>query len=126
MFKRNAFLFAVMFIVCLTASTLYANKTSVGIDAPDQAVKGSVIKIKISITHKGNNFFHHTDWVYVKVNGKEIARWEFSSGKLPEEENFYREIEYKAEEAGALAVEAEGNCNLHGSTGKAVKTITVK
>ncbi|MFH0974251.1 MAG: desulfoferrodoxin family protein [Spirochaetota bacterium] len=126
MLKKNELIFALIFSMCLIASPVFANKTSVSIDAPDKAAKGSVIKIKVNITHSANNFIHHTNWVYVKVNGKEIARWEFSSGKLPESENFSRETDYKIESNGPLAVEVEGNCNIHGSTGKAAKTIEVK
>jgi desulfoferrodoxin (superoxide reductase-like protein) len=126
MLKKTGLFYALLFSICLIASAVFANKTSVSIDVPDKATKGSFIIIRVNLTHSGNNFIHHTNWVYVKVNGKEVARWEFSSGKLPENENFSREIDYKVESDGPLAVEDEGNCNIHGSTGKAAKTIEVK
>ncbi len=126
MLNKYGLFFTIIISVFLIASPLFANKTSVIIDAPDKAAKGSEIKIKINVTHSGNNFIHHTDWIYVKVNGKEIGRWEFSAGKLPENENFTREVSYKAEVSGQLVIEAEGNCNLHGSTGKVEKKIEIQ
>jgi desulfoferrodoxin (superoxide reductase-like protein) len=126
MLKKYGFIFTTIFLFCLIASPVFASKTSVTIDAPDKAAKGSEIKIKINVTHSGNNFIHHTDWVYVKVNGKEVGRWEFSSGKLPEGENFSREVSYKIEVDGPLTIEAEGDCNIHGSAGKVEKKIEIQ
>lgn len=124
--KYGSILLVVTCFLCLSAVPAFANKSAAAIDAPDKATKGSVIKIKITVTHSGNNFFHYTNWAYIKINGKEIQRWEFSSGNLPESEVFSREINYKVEENGPLAIEAESNCNLHGSAGKAEKKIEVQ
>ena len=102
----------------------FADKTSVEIEAPAAAKKGETVTIKIKVTHDGNNIFHYTNWVYVKVNGKEIKRWEYSMFSLPEDEVFTREITYTVSES--VDIEAEGNCNIHGSTGKKTVRITVK
>ena len=126
MIKKIGFTLTVAFLVCFMAYPAFANKSSVTIDAPDKAVKGSVIKIKLTVNHNGNNFIHHTDWVYLKINGKEIQRWKFSAFNLPESENFSREFEYTAEESGTLNLEAEADCNLHGSVGKVEKEIKIE
>ena len=101
-----------------------ANKSSVTIEAPEKAEKGSEITIRVNVYHSGNNLFHYTDWVSVSVNGKEVKRWEFSSFKRPEEENFSREIQYRVN--GPMEILAEANCNMHGSAGPKKKTVNVK
>jgi desulfoferrodoxin (superoxide reductase-like protein) len=60
----------------------------------------------------------------VIANKKEIARWDFSSGKRPEAEVFTREIKTTVLED--LEVAAEANCNIHGSMGPATVKISVK
>jgi desulfoferrodoxin (superoxide reductase-like protein) len=62
--------------------------------------------------------------VYVKVNGKEISRWEFNKDARPENENFTKEVQIKV--VGPLTIEAEGNCNVHGSTGITTVAVAVK
>lgn len=115
------FIFIVFFLMSFPA---YANKSSVTIDAPEKAAEGSVVTIKIHVAHNGNNFMHHTSWAYVKINGKEVDRWEFKSGNLPENENFSREISLSVEEP--MVIEAESNCNLHGSAGKVTHKIDLQ
>ena len=90
------------------------------IAAPDNAVKGSEITIKINVTHSANNFMHHTRWAYIKVNGKEIGRWEYPF----DANDFSKEVKVKV--AGPLEIEAMSNCNIHGSTGAKTKTVSVK
>jgi desulfoferrodoxin (superoxide reductase-like protein) len=126
MLKKYELTLAVILLVCLIAAPAFANKSSVAIDAPEKAVKGSVVKIKVTVTHSGNNFIHHTDWAYVKVNGKEVGRWEFSAGSLPESEIFSREIDYTVEGDGPITIEAEADCNIHGSAGKVEKKIEIQ
>jgi len=101
-----------------------ANKSSVTIDAPAAAEKGSEITILLNVKHSGNNLFHYTDEVKVSVNGKEVEKWEFSSSKRPEDAYFSREIRYKVD--GPLEIVAEANCNIHGSDGPAKKTVSVR
>ncbi len=103
-------------------SPAFASKTSVEIQAPESAAIGSKINVTVRVIHDGNNFMHYTDWVYLKANGKEIARWEFTRGARPEAEVFTRQVEYTV--TGPVEFEAQGHCNLHGSTG--TRTFTVK
>ncbi len=101
----------------------FANKTSVTIEGPESAAKGSEVTIKINVRHDGNNFFHHTKEVFVKANGKEIARWDFSATSRPENEVFTREVKLTLTEPTEIV--AEGVCNIHGSDGPAVLKIRV-
>jgi desulfoferrodoxin (superoxide reductase-like protein) len=117
-------LFCVTVIFLLSTGAAMADKSAVNIDAPESAAKGAEITIKLNVTHHGNNMFHYTNWVYVKANGKEIARWNYSSTKTPESEYFTKEIKYTVNEP--VQIEAEANCNIHGSTGITKSTITVK
>ena len=113
-----------LFFFVIFSGTALANKTAVTIDTPDTVQKGTEITIKVNVTHKGNNFAHYTNWVYVKANGEEIARWDFSMGNRPENETFIREVKYIVTEPTEIT--AEGNCNIHGSNGSAVLKINVK
>lgn len=111
-------------LLLISAVPALADKSAVQIDAPLTAAKGDEITIKLNVTHHGNNMFHYTNWVYVKANGKEIARWTFSSTKTPESENFIKEVKYTLNEP--VQIEAEANCNIHGSTGITKAAVTVK
>jgi desulfoferrodoxin (superoxide reductase-like protein) len=108
----------------LSLGIAFASKASISLSAPESAPKGTEVTIKVNVTHSGNNMFHYTNWVYVKVNGKEVARWDFSAMKTPESENFTRDIKYTVNEPAQI--EAEANCNIHGSAGIAKAGITVK
>lgn len=115
--------FIFLFIFCCPVLSS-ADKSSVTIEAPANAEKGSEIIIRINVNHSANNFLHYTDLVYVRVNGKEIKRWEFSAFNRPEAENFSREIRYRVN--GPLEIVAEANCSLHGSAGPAKKNVAVR
>ena len=124
--KRQQYLIGFVGMVCflLTASLAWANKSSVEIEAPNQVPKGSEVVIKLNVKHSANNFIHHTDWVVVRVNGKEIARWEYSAFDLPEGADFTKEIKVTADKD--LEIEAQADCNLHGSTGVSKRIVFVK
>ena len=115
--------FIFLLILCFPARSS-ADKSSVAVEAPENAEKRSEIIIRINVKHSGNNFFHYTDRVYVSVNGKEIKRWEFSAFNRPEAENFSREIRYRVN--GPLEIVAEANCSIHGSAGPAKKNVAVR
>lgn len=115
--------FVFLFILYFPALST-ADKSSVTVEAPENAEKGSEIIIRINVKHSGNNFLHYTDRVYVSVNGKEIKRWEFSAFNRPEAENFSREIRYRVN--GPLEIIAEANCSMHGSAGPAKKNVAVR
>ena len=101
-----------------------ADQSAVTIEAPDQAVRGEEIVVKLNVTHSANSFFHYTDWVYVKANGKEIGRWEYSMTNRPEGATFVREVKIPINENTEIV--AEANCNMHGSKGPANWKISLK
>jgi desulfoferrodoxin (superoxide reductase-like protein) len=101
----------------------FANQASVRIEVPDTVSSGQEITIKLHVSHDGNNFIHHTDWVYVKINDQEIKRWEFGAFDTPESNNFTREIKYMV--MTPIVITSEANCNLHGSTGISEKKVMV-
>ncbi|MBN1534277.1 MAG: hypothetical protein JXA20_16510 [Spirochaetes bacterium] len=114
----------VIIAAAVIAMPLKADKTSVRIIAPEKAARGSDVTVTIEVTHSGNNFLHYTDWVYLKVNGVENKRWEFSAFNRPESEKFSRSVTLKASER--LDLEAQGDCNIHGSQGVATATVQVQ
>lgn len=113
-----------LFVFLLFSVSAFANKTSVKVIAPEKAKKGTEITIKIEITHMGNTKGHYTDWVYVKINGEEYKKWEYSKENLPETQNFTLEFKIKAE--SNLEIVVEGNCNKHGSKGEDKVTVVVE
>jgi hypothetical protein len=58
------------------------------------------------------------------VNGKEIARWDYTMSNLPEGATFTKEIKYRID--GDIEIKAEASCNLHGSAGPAMAKVLVK
>ena len=113
-----------IFVSLLFSVSAFANKTSVKVIAPEKAEKGTEITIKIEVSHIGNTKGHYTDWVWVKVNGEEYKRWEYSKENLPENQNFTLEFKIKAE--SNLEIIVEGNCNRHGSKGEDKVTVIVE
>jgi len=111
-------------LVFLIAVPVFADKSSVEIDAPAEVTKGETITIILKVSHDGNNLLHYTDWAYIKAGGREIARWDYSMFDTPEDEVFTRKVEYTVTES--IVIEAEANCNIHGSAGKRSLDITVK
>jgi desulfoferrodoxin (superoxide reductase-like protein) len=107
----------------ITAATVFADKTSVSISAPESAAPGSEITIRVTATHSANNFLHHTDWLYIMVNGQEIARWNYSWRNKPEDSVFTKEITHVLTDR--IDIKAEGHCNMHGSKGPATAQVSV-
>ena len=122
--KQGLFIVAAVFMLLLFSTAATANKSAVTIEAPATAQKGSEILIKVHVSHEGNNFIHYTEWVHVKVNGKEVARWEYSPFKRPDSENFTKEIALTVK--GPTEIVAEASCNIHGSKGPAKIVVDVK
>ncbi len=122
---KNNFIYVtfclIIFCYCVPA---FADKSSVEITASAIVKKGETITISVKVTHDGNNFLHYTDWVYIKAGGKEIARWEYSMFNRPENEIFTKEIKFTVNKS--VEIEAEANCNFHGSKGKKTVKISVK
>ncbi len=115
--------FMLLIFLCIPPFA-FANKSTVTIEAPEKAEIGSEIIIRINVRHSGNNLFHYTESAYVTINGKEVKKWEFSSFKRPEAEEFSREIRYRVD--GPLEIVAGANCNVHGSAGPAKKIVAVR
>jgi desulfoferrodoxin (superoxide reductase-like protein) len=123
---RRKLLFILMMLPFYSLYTrpAYANKSAAAIEAPQTAQKGSEVTIRVTVTHRGNNFIHHTNSLKVIVNQKEIAGWDFSPGRRPEAEVFTREVKLNALED--MEVVAEAHCNIHGSAGPATVKISIK
>lgn len=115
-------LWSAMLILIIPFSAI-ANKTSVEITAPEKAEKGSEITVIINVKHIGNSTGHFTDWVYIKINDKEVKRWEYTKEKLPEAGNFTLEYKFILNEKSKI--EVKGDCNKHGSAGAAEAVIEV-
>jgi desulfoferrodoxin (superoxide reductase-like protein) len=124
--KKLLFICSMIFIM---TSVAMANKTSVEVNVPEEAEKGSEITIVIHVSHSGNSRLHHTNWVYLKINGEEVKRWEYEGNNLPEDADFTLEFKYTLSEdmpdGEGLIIEAEGNCNLHGTAGISKATVKV-
>ncbi|OGD23611.1 MAG: hypothetical protein A2Y69_12510 [Candidatus Aminicenantes bacterium RBG_13_59_9] len=112
-----------LFLFLAFFSEALANKTSVALVGPDSVAAGTEVTITVNVGHKGNNAFHYTNWVWVKADGVEIARWEFKASSRPESGNFSREVKYTVTKP--VEITAQGNCKLHGSTGQAALKIGV-
>lgn len=113
-----------LFVFLLFSTNSFANKTSVTITAPEKAEKGSEVIVKIDVKHMGNTKAHYTNWVVVKINGKEFKKWEYNSKSLPDNQNF--SVEFKVKVESKLEIIANGNCNKHGSKGEDKVTIEIK
>ena len=109
--------------LCVVEDAL-ADKSSVSLDTIAPVTKGSTIRIKVLVTHNGNNFLHYTQWLHVMVNGKEIARWDYSWRKRPENGTFTREVPCRVD--ADMEITAEAHCNIHGSKGPATVRVRVK
>ena len=121
--KTSALLLIGFLVTSFFGSIAFANKSSVSIDTPESVTKGSEINIKINVEHNSNSIFHYTKWVYIMINGNEVARWDYSWRKRPEGKNFSKELTYTVNEP--LEIVAEASCNTHGSKGKAIKKVSV-
>jgi desulfoferrodoxin (superoxide reductase-like protein) len=126
MFYRTwRFLLSVCLMMVLALCThALANKTAVSIEAPAEVSKGSEVVIRATAAHNADNPLHYTEWLYVMVNGKEVARWDYTALRRPEAETFSKEVKHMATEN--LEIRAEGSCNLHGSAGPAIFRISVR
>ncbi len=121
--REKLFVGIVLFFLTVSSAAL-ADKSSVEIEAPSEAARGSEVTIKVHVKHDSNSFLHYTDWVYLKVDGKEVKRWEYSNFSRPESAKFT--VEHKVIVEGTTEIEAKAHCNSHGSSGPATRTIRVK
>lgn len=103
--------------VVLRGTPAMANKSSVRIVAPESAAVGDEITIELHVSHRGNNFFHYTEWVYLEIDGQEVQRWTHSARNRPESEDFM--VTYQHTLSAPIDIKAQANCNIHGSEGPA-------
>jgi desulfoferrodoxin (superoxide reductase-like protein) len=111
-------------VALLNGQDVWGNKSATSIEVPENISKGSEITIRVTVTHNANSFIHYTQWLQIMINGKEIARWDYTMGNRPEGATFTNEIKYKAE--GDIEIKAEASCNMHGSAGPATVKVLVK
>ena len=121
--KLMLFSIVVLFIFLVTGNA-WANKAEAKVEAPESATKGSEITIRVTVIHNANIYFHHVEWLWIQVNGNEIARWDYTATNRPEEATFSKEIKYKVE--GDVEIKAKASCNMHGSAGEVVIKVLAK
>jgi desulfoferrodoxin (superoxide reductase-like protein) len=123
--RIGSFFAALILALGIFAGTAHADKASVALEIPDEVAKGTEVTMTFHVTHSANSFLHHTNWLRVKINGEEIRNWEYSSmNNLPPGAKFTKEIKLLINEP--TEVEAQANCNLHGSKGPTIKKILLK
>lgn len=105
-----------LFVLLCGRKNSWANKAEAKIEFPEGAARSPEIPIRVTVIHNANSFFHHVEWVWIKFNETEIARWEFTATKRPEGETFTREIKFRVEGEGEI--KAKASCNMHGSAGE--------
>ena len=102
----------------------WANKAEAKIEVPESAITGSEITIRVTVIHIANNFFHHVEWLRIRVNDEDVARWDYSATDKPEGATFTKEIRYKV--GGDIEIKAKASCNIHGSAGEALIKVLAK
>jgi desulfoferrodoxin (superoxide reductase-like protein) len=125
--KRNRagfFILILLVAFCAQTGAARANKSASVITVPESADRNAEITIRVTVTHSANSAAHHTEWLKVSVNGKEVGRWEFTSSSLPEGGTFTREIKHRLGENAEIR--AEASCNVHGSAGANTARVKVK
>lgn len=110
--------------VVLRGGPALANKSAVRIVAPETAAAGEEITIELHVSHKGNNFFHYTEWVYIQINNEEVRRWTYGARNKPESEDFVVTLRHTLTEA--IEIKAAANCNMHGSAGPAQARVALQ
>jgi desulfoferrodoxin (superoxide reductase-like protein) len=111
-------------ISLVQVSGAFANKSEASIEGPTEAVKGSEVTLRITVTHNANTASHYTEWLKVMANKKEVGRWDYTKENRPEGAVFTKEIKIKVMENTEIV--AEASCNNHGSKGPAKHKIMVK
>ncbi len=122
--RKLMLLSVVVLFIFLVTGNAWANKAEAKIEAPESAGKGSEITIRVTVIHSADSYFHHVEWLWIQVNGKEIARWDYTAADRPEGATFTKEIKYKVE--GDAEIKAKASCNLHGSAGEAVVKVLAR
>jgi len=114
----------VLAILLLQVGIASANKSEASIEGPTDAVKGSEVTLRITVTHNANTASHYTEWLKVTANKKEVGRWDYTKENRPEGAVFTKEIKIKVTEDTEIV--AEASCSNHGSKGTTKHKIVVK
>lgn len=114
----------VLAILLLQVGVVLANKSEASIEGPMLAPKGSEVTLRITVSHNANTASHHTAWLKVTANKKEVARWDYTKDSPPEGAVFTKEIKIKVTEDTEIV--AEASCINHGSKGPSKHNIKVK
>jgi desulfoferrodoxin (superoxide reductase-like protein) len=123
---RRVILFGILMLATLLfhVNVALANKAEASIEGLTHAAKGSEVTLRITVIHNANTASHHTEWLKVMVNQKEVARWDYTKDNLPERAVFTKEIRIKVTEDTEIV--AVASCNNHGSKGPAKYKIVVQ
>ena len=116
-------LFALTLVLLAFTGAARADKSAVTLDVPASAAPGATVTVTVHVIHEGNNYFHFTDWVFLRAGDLEIARWTFTPENRPENETFSRQVDFTVTDT--LVFSAQANCNVHGSAGPASSTVRV-
>lgn len=122
--KSSGFGIFILVGLFLVVSPAAANKSAASIEGPESVAKGTEVTLRVTVTHNGNTPAHHTEWLVVKANNKEIARWDYAKENLPEAAEFTKEIKLIVTED--TEVTAEASCNRHGGKAPAILKINVE
>lgn len=114
----------ILSILLVQVGPALANKSATSIHGPTSVAKGTEVILRVNVSHSANSSSHYTEWLKVTANKKEIARWDYGKGNLPEAAEFTKEIKLTIMEDTEII--AEASCNRHGSRGPATHRITVK
>ena len=114
----------ILAVLLLQVGPVWANKSVTSIEGPTSVAKETEVTLRVTVTHNANSSSHHTEWLKVTANQKEIARWDYTDDKRPEAAEFTKEIKLTIMED--MEIIAEASCNRHGSRGPATYRITVK
>lgn len=120
----NLFWIVLLLVVGAWNGVALADKAAVTIEGPANAAKGSEVTLKVKVTHSANSALHHTEWLKVTANNKEVARWNYTSSERPDAAVFTKEVKVTVLET--MEVKAEASCNVHGSKGPSTLKISVK
>jgi desulfoferrodoxin (superoxide reductase-like protein) len=122
--SMNMLFVLVVLVFVFHPSLVIADKAAAVIQSPESAQKGTEVAIKVTFTHAANSSSHFIEWAKVMVNGKEVARWDFTRKDPPEAAKFTKEVKLMVDKD--LEVTAQASCNKHGSRGPAHAKIAVK
>lgn len=111
---KNRKILLIVALLFFATSPLFANKSSVTLES--RQMDANTVEVTVNVSHAGNNYFHHTDWVKIFVNGNEVNSWNYSKNNLPPSENF--KLIYLVKITGETLIECQADCNIHGSAGK--------